>query len=308
MDLRLVNYISLPPGAGPAAYGRPALYQAMSRLYIPMLDEDALWVVDCVRNEYLRAIPNLPGVTTVVAPDQTDIVLAAVPSTSAVVALEAGEDRVVAALRVGGKPQELAYDPSRRHLLVTFADIPADGGHFRVAVVDVQQQEIIGDIRVPGATRQALYDRQSDMFYIVVANPAQIIVLAAGDPTRVAHAFDVAAEGLRSIAVGPQGTRLFCACDDATMVTIDRRSGHLLSHLAMRGPADTILYDPTRGRLFAAIAERGLIEVFDTVEMISLGASQTEQGATHFAFDQARHRLYALLPGSRRVAVYEDGN
>lgn len=306
MNLSLLNHISLLPGAGQAAYGRPAFHRGTARLYIPMTDEDALGVVDCVRNVYLHALPDLPGAISAAASDQGEIVLAAVPARSEVVAIEPGEDRVVAALNVGGTPHELAYDPSRGHLLVTFSDPPTDGRHYRVAVVDVQQQKIIGDVRVPGATHQVLYDRQSDMFYVVVAKPAQIVVLAAGNPTRVAHAFDVAADGLRSIAVGPQGTRLFCACDDSTVVTIDRRSGHLLSRSATSGSADTVLYDAMRSHLYAAIAERGVIEVFDTVGMTSLGSSQTERGARQVASDQDRHRIYALLPESRRVAVYED--
>jgi DNA-binding beta-propeller fold protein YncE len=276
------------------------------RLYVPMMEDDAVGVVDCNQNTYLHAIPNLPGVSVVVAPEEAEILLAGVRGTEEVVAIAPGPDRVVRVLGVGGGPEELAYDSSRGHLLVTFAGRREDAEYSSVAVVNVQQKTIIGDIRVPGSTREVHYDRQSDMFYVVVADPAQIVVLAADSPTRVAYAFDVVARGLRSIAVGPQGTRLFCACDDSTLITIDRRSGRLLSSTEINGQPDTILYDPIRTRLYLAIKERGVVEVFDTVLMTSLGTVETESGADRLAFDPARHRLYALLPQSRRVAVYED--
>jgi DNA-binding beta-propeller fold protein YncE len=306
MTLRLVNFINLPPEVGRAAYGRPELHQRTARLYIPLRDEDALAVVDCIENQYLHTIPHLPGVSAVVTADQADLLLATAPAASEVVAIEPGQDRVVTTLKVHGAPEELAYDPIRGQLLVAFAGRPANPAHFRVAVVDVQRQQVIGDVQVPGPTRQVLFDRQSDMFYVVVTDPAQILALDANSPTRVAHAFDVAARGLRSIAVGPQGTRLFCTCDDASLITIDRRSGQLLSHSVVSGASDTIFYSPTQGRLYMAIEEHGTIEVFDTVLMASLGTIETEPGATHFAFDRVRHKIYALLPESRRVAVYED--
>jgi DNA-binding beta-propeller fold protein YncE len=307
MLLRLVSYISLPSDTRPALYGRPTLHLDGGRLYIPMIEDDALGVVDCNQNTYLHAIPNLPSVSAVVASEEAATLLAGVRGTGEVVVIAAGPDHVAAVLAVGGGPEELAYDSSRGHLLVTFASPRKDTEYFSVAVVDVGQKVIIGNVRVPGSTREVRYDRQSDMFYVVVADPAQIVVLAADSPTRVAHAFDVAGRGLRSIAVGPQGTRLFCACDDSTLITVDRRSGRMLSSTETSGQPDTILYDPVRTHLYAAMKERGVVEVFDTVLMTSLGTVETESGTDRLAFDPVRRRLYALLPQSRRVAVYEDG-
>lgn len=129
-------------------------------LYIPLIEDDVVGVVDCNQNAYLHAIPNLPGVSAVVASEEAEILLAGVRGTGEVVAIASGPDRVVTVLAVGGSPEELAYDSNRGHLLVTFANPREGAEYFSVTVVDVRQKMIIGNIRVPGSTREVHYDWQ----------------------------------------------------------------------------------------------------------------------------------------------------
>ena len=63
---------------------------------------------------------------------------------------------------------------------------------------------------------------------------------------------------------------------------------------------------PTLGRLYVAIGDPGVIEVFDTTPFRRHETIPTELGAHTLSFDAARHIVCAFLPASHRAAVYGD--
>src|SRR5437667_401769 len=72
---------------------------------------------------------------------------------------------------------------------------PSVPGSFTVCIVDVAERRVIADIPVPGRTRWTVYSRQEDCFYVNIADPPQVVVIDAWDPTRVSRAFSVPAAG-----------------------------------------------------------------------------------------------------------------
>ena len=62
----------------------------------------------------------------------------------------------------------------------------------------------------------------------------------------------------------------------------------------------------TRNRLYVAIGDPGVIEVFDTKPLRRQETIATELGAHTLSFDATRNIVCAFLPGSHRAAVYRD--
>src|SRR5262249_16947857 len=112
-------------------------------------------------------------------------------------------------------------------------------------------------------------------------------------------------------AMGPHGldldaaqARLFCACDDQTLVCLDACSGRVLEECVLSGSPDVLFLNATLGHLYVAIGDPGVIHVFDTRDMQHLETSATEEGAHTIAFDATRNKVYAFLPHTHRGAVY----
>jgi len=59
-------------------------------------------------------------------------------------------------------------------------------------------------------------------------------------------------------------------------------------------------------RLYVAIGDPGVIEVFDTAPLRRHETIVTETGAHTLSFDAARNIVCAFLPASHRAAVYSD--
>ncbi len=112
-------------------------------------------------------------------------------------------------------------------------------------------------------------------------------------------------------AVGPHGldlalatNRLFCACDAATLVTLDAASGNVVGQQPLSGRPDVVFFNRERRQLYVAVGDPGVIDVFDTRTMERLGTVTTEKGAHTTALAPAGDRVYAFLPASHRAAIY----
>jgi hypothetical protein len=165
---------------------------------------------------------------------------------------------------------------------------------------------MIVDVPVPGRTRWVVFDGETGWFYVNIADPPQIVVVEAADPSFVAHTFTVPAVGPHGLDLDGATQRLFCACDGQTLVVLDSRSGAVLTQAELAGVPDVIFFNRERRHLYVAIGEPGLIEVFETDHMRRLETIRTEAGAHTLGFDPSRSTVYALLPNTHRALIYAD--
>jgi len=91
------------------------------------------------------------------------------------------------------------------------------------------------------------------------------------------------------------------------LVEVDADDGRILATAPIAGVPDVVFFNPTLGRVYVAIGEPGVIEVFDAAPLRRHETVTTEAGAHTLSFDAARGIVCAFLPESCRAAVYEDG-
>jgi DNA-binding beta-propeller fold protein YncE len=203
------------------------------------------------------------------------------------------------------RPNGLAFDPKRGLILAANVGDPAVPGSYTLSMVDLAALRMRCAIPVPGRTRWALYDPDADAFYVNIADPAQIVVVDARDPQRIARAFSIPAAGPHGLDMDLATRRLFCACDAKVVVTLDAGSGRIISERPLSGVPDVVWFNRQRGQLYVAIGDPGVIDVFDTRTMERIGSIATEAGAHTTALAPAGDRLYAFLPATHRAAVFQ---
>jgi hypothetical protein len=89
-------------------------------------------------------------------------------------------------------------------------------------------------------------------------------------------------------------------------VAVDADTGKLLETHSIGGVPDVVFFNPALARLYVAIGEPGIIEVFDTARLARREIVTTESGAHTLSLDASRNVVCAFLPQSHRAAVYED--
>jgi DNA-binding beta-propeller fold protein YncE len=307
MTLAHVGDIDLPAHAKPGGFDHAAVHAARGLLYVAHTANDAVDVIDCVKGRYLSSIPGLTAVAGALVSEEDDLVFTSNRGEDTVAIFAPGAPGAAVKVEVGHKPNGLAYDPARGRLLAANVGDASRPGSFTVSLVDVASRTRIGDVPVAGRTRWTIFDAETDRFYVNIADPPQIAVVEASALSGPARTFPVPAAGPHGLELDARTRRLFCACDARVLVALDGGSGALLGQAELGGAPDVVFFNPDLRRLYVAIGDPGMIEVFDTDRLRRVERVLTERGAHTLAFDRARSTLYAFLPETCRAAVYRDG-
>jgi len=306
MSLEQVDEIALPAHHRPGGFDHAAVHGPRRELYVAHTANNALDVIDCQTNKYLRSVPRLDGVAGALVSEEHDLVFTSNRGKNTVGIFSAGQEEALIKVAVGVKPNGLAYDPGRGLLLAANVGDPSTPESFTVSMVDVSARAMIADIPVSGRTRWTVFDAEAACFYVNVAHPAQIVIVEGASPDRVARTLPVSAVGPHGLDLDAATRRLFCACDGGPLIVLDARSGIELARAELTGAPDVIFFNRDRRHLYVAIGDPGLIEVFETDGMRRVEVIRTEAGAHTLGFDQTHQTVYAFLPASHRALVFQD--
>jgi len=302
--LALRQYIPLPPHpAGDFDHGD--VYLESGRVFVANTAAGTVEVIDGERLRHRASIPGCPEASGVLCAQDEALVFAAARGAGKLLVIDPATHAVLRTVAVGQKPNGLAWDPLRKHLLV------ADVQENRARLVDPQAGEVMAQVELPGRPRWAVYHQARDRFLVNIREPACVAVLSA-DPFALVERFPVWSPGPPGLDLDQEGRRAFVACDGSTVVTLDLASGREQARVPIAGPPDAIWHNHQLGRLYVAIAHLGILDeapgVINVVNTHSMTVEEqipTEVGAHTTAYDALRQRLYVFLP-SCQAAVYEE--
>ena len=306
MPLQHLGCIDLPPHAKDGAFDHAAVHEASGRIYVAHTANDAIDVVDIEVLKYVGSVPGLAAVAGALVAESSNLVFTSNRGENTVGIFAPADMPRVEKVDVGIRPNGLAYDPGRARLLSAHVGDPAVAGSCTVSIVDVRARKRIADLAVAGRTRWTVYDPAADVFHVNVMAPPQIVVVAAGDPLGIRRVVTIPHAGPHGLDIDVDRRRLYCACDAGVLLEIDADSGTILTTEAIGGVPDVIFFNSALRRLYVAIGEPGVIEVFDTAPLRRHETVPTEAGAHTLSFDAARNIVCAFLPASHRAAVYRD--
>lgn len=301
MTLIRTGFIPIPPGAAPGFdHADSYANNDSSVIYVAHTGADRVDVIDCPTRQWLRALPDHPGVAGVLV--EAGLLFTSDRAAARVAIYRCADETLLGQVDVGAHPNGLAYGTRRGRLFCFNLGEPV-GENCTATVVDVTARQPTATIPLPGRPRWAAYDPDTDRVYANIRDPAQILVIDAGTLSAVT-AFDVPATGPHGLVL--DADRLYCACDGGALVVLDRAAGTVLATLSLPGAPDVVMHDAVAGRLYVAIGDPGVIAVIDTRSLEPAEITPTEPGAHTLGIDAPRHTVYAFQPASSGAAVYEE--
>jgi DNA-binding beta-propeller fold protein YncE len=306
MPLQRRGFVELPPHTKAGGFDHAAVHEPTGRVFVAHTANDAVDVIDIAARKYVGSIPGLPAVAGALVAAESDLVFTSNRGENTVGIFRWDDVGSVDKITVGVRPNGLAWDPRGTRLLVAHVGDPAVAGSFTVSVVDVPGRKRIVDIPVAGRTRWAVHDPVAGVFHVNIADPPQIVVVGASDPVGVRRVVPIEHAGPHGLDIDVARRRLYCACDAGVLVEVDADSGRSLATQPLGGVPDVVFFNAGLSRLYVAIGEPGIVEVFDTAPLRRHETVGTEIGAHTLSFDARRSIVCAFLPGSHRAAVFED--
>jgi DNA-binding beta-propeller fold protein YncE len=88
-----------------------------------------------------------------------------------------GKDQDLQKVKVGGRPNELAFDYTRNMLPAANVPKPDSRDRVTVSIVDAASGTMTADAAVSGRTRWAIFDPKAERFYVTLLNLARLSYL-----------------------------------------------------------------------------------------------------------------------------------
>lgn len=302
MTLRLTGHVDLPAHRGPGGFDHAAVRRETGRLYVAHTANDALDIIDLDTERYVGSLEGLTGVAGALVDEGSGLIFTSNRGEDTVAIVHPDHPADLAKVRVGVRPNGLAFDPGRATLLAANIGDPADPASQTLSVVDVERGALVGSVPLAGRPRWAVFAPRSDAFFVNIADPAVILVLGGADPSRVSREIAIPAAGPHGLDVDLDGS-LVCAADAGRVFRLDG-DGRVVAEGPLSGAPDILFIDHELRLVYVAVGNPGVIDVLDADTLAPIASVATELGAHTIGFDPDRHRVYAFLPDTHRAAVF----
>ncbi len=306
MSLQFLHYIDLPEHVNPGVFDHAAIHRASQSIYLAHTVNDAIDVIDCLGNRYLRSITGLTGVAGALVSDKLNLVFTSNRGENTVGMFSPADESNLIKIPVGIRPNGLSFDPGKKLLLAANVGNPETPSSYSLSIVDIEAKKMIHDITVPGRTRWAIIDPCSAAFFINISDPPQIVVVESAHPDRVARTIFIPAAGPHGLDIDAENHRLFCACDVGKLLEIDIPTGIIKAEADLSGAPDVIFFNPALQHLYVAVGDPGVIDLIDTHELRKIETIPTQKGAHTIAYNDELNKVYAFLPQTHQAAVFTD--
>ena len=304
MSLRRSGFIALP-GGQPTGFDHADTYVARdtSRLYVAHTAANAVDVIDCRSNTYLRSLGDLPAVAGVLIDNEHDLLFTSDRAAARASVFRCSDEALVAQVEVGPRPNGLAFDTLRRRLYSFNLGEPP-GASCTASIISIDERRVIHTVGLPGRPRWAAFDPSTDRVYVAIQSPAILLAIDAGTFGESSR-MEIGAEGPHGLAL--VGRRLFCAADGRELVVVELDDpAQVIERLPLPGIPDVVMHDQKRRRLYVAVGSPGSVTVVDSERLAHVETVETEEGAHTIGWDPATAQLYVFAPLRGGALVFSE--
>jgi DNA-binding beta-propeller fold protein YncE len=298
MTLLVSQCVNLPPHQ-PGDFDHADVHLESGRVYSAHTSTGTVEVIDGESAKHVATLPGCKDASGVVCAQNENLVFAAARGNGKILVIDALDNVVLNELKAGSMPNGLAWDSKRKRLLV------ADVQDNKARLVDPASGKLIASLQLAGRPRWCAYSSKKDQFLVNVREPSEVIILTPESLSQKAS-LPISVAGPHGLDIDDESDLAYVACDAGDVVILDFSIGQEKAVVPIGGGPDVAWLNPDRHRLYCAIGNPGIIDVIDTHKLVVDERVKTEEGATTFTFDKRRQRLYAFLPASCRMTIYEE--
>ena len=163
-----------------------------------------------------------------------------------------------------------------------------------------------GEIEVKGGPESLVVDEERGIAYTHLWKGETVAIPLKSRTPRAA--WKNGCEGSRGIALDPSRGFLFVGCAEGKAVTLDAKTGKIVSSVKVGAGVDIVDFNPRRGHLYAPGGKSATMAVVDVAPDGALGIADTvpiaEKG--HCVASDTSGNVYVCDPKGGRILVIQD--
>ena len=299
MGLKEVKRVPLHHHLEGGKFDHAAVDEMSDLLYVAHPSNDAVDVIDLSVEKFLYSITGHKGVAGVWISAKRRLLFTSNrgEDTASVFLLDGKKAIEKFRVPTGVRPNGMAFDEGRNILMVAgVGNAEKRNAPPSLTFIDTSSGKVIGKLELPGRTRWALYNADTDSFYVNVADPPSIVSVRADNLSKVSRTFSIPARGPHGLEQNKKNGTLYCACDEGILIGLDLGTGAIEVLGPLSGPPDVIWLNRNLDRLYVAVGDPGVIDVFDTNTLQFVEKIQTGPDAHTLTVDHRRGNVHVFLP------------
>lgn len=277
------------PIGGEGAWDVPRVDPDAHRIYITRGTH--VMVVDETTGKLIGdiAVANAKGVHDVALAPDIDKGFISDGSTNIITIFDLKTLKPISDVKITGQdPDSILYDPATKRVFVFNAKSN------NVTVLDANNNQVVGTVKLSGAPEQAQLDGRGNVF-VNIDDKSSLMQFDA-KTLAVKSEWPLApCDGPSALSYDAAHRRLFAACDKMIAV-VNADTGKVVATPGIGGDPDGNGYDPATGLIFASCKE-GLVSVIhqDTPDKYSVISSVTTQfGTGTMTLDPKTHHVFTV--------------
>lgn len=275
------------PVGGEGGWDLLSADHAAGRLYVSHSSQ--VEVLDLKTLKSVGTIPNTPRAHDILVVPAHKRGFVSCGGSNSVLLFDPATLAVTGTVATGAGPDVLLYDVHSGRVFVFNSD-----GH-SATVLNAATAKVMGTVDLGGAPEFAATDGAGTIF-VNLEDKSEVVAFDA-KTLAVKHHWPLApGEEPTGLAYDREQHRLFSACGNKLVVTLDARSGKVLGTAPSGTGTDGLALDAARHRLFTPNGSDGTLSVFRTDaadgQLALLETLTTAKSARTVVLDPASHHLY----------------
>jgi len=236
------------------------------RLFATPLDHKMVQVYDFKTGRLIHSIPGIEKPHAVLyRGDLNEIFVTDGPAGSLKI-FSGVNYKPVGAVKGLLSPDGILYDPATHYLYIVTGGDDANLNYSLIAVVNTDNADHLGDIRIDGGTIEEMrLEKSSPRLFAVNREKNRIEVVDRNRRTVLTNWPIRLGKVPVGLAMDESHHRLFVGCRSGVMVVIDSTSGREITSVRITKGIDDMAFDPATKRIYAE-ANTGAIDVYQEID------------------------------------------
>ena len=236
------------------------------RLFVTPLDHKMVQVYDFKTGKLIHSIPGIEKPHAVLYRGDLDEIFVTDGPDGSLKIFNGANYELIKAVKGLMAPDGILYDPATHYLYIVTGGDDANLKYSLIAVVNTDNADHIGDIRIEGGTIEEMrLEKSSPRLFVVNRQKNRIEVIDRKRRTVLTNWPITLGKVPVGLAMDESNHRLFVGCRSGGMVVIDSTSGREIGSVPISNGIDDMAFDSADKQIYAE-ANTGAIDVYEEMD------------------------------------------